>query len=213
MRKISDPSQPPASAPTSAIPSNPIQSVVGRLIQAESRKAPPVVAAPLPPPPKARKRRSVTWKPDSELEQVKIIENISLKYADDLFIRPPSDASARSMDINEAAALKDKERDELGPELDCELKWTVPIALDFTRIELEQQERGPKRAGSLEIDSPDREEQIERESTNLLVHYATDEDIPPSPNEPTPQSLEHSSFVPKYKDILLPGTLKVYFNI
>ena len=208
VRKTSDPSQ-----PVPVPPQTPAQSVVGRLIQPESRKAPPIIAAPLPPPPKAKKRRSVTWKPDSELEQINIIENISLKYADDLFIRPPSDASARSMDINEAAALKDKERDELGPELDCELQWTVPAALDFTRIDLDQQERGPKRAGSLKIDSADREEQIERESTNLLVHYAKDEDIPPSPNEPMPQALERNSSVPKYKNILLPSTLKVCIHL
>src|SRR5271156_674905 len=54
----------------------------------------------------SKKRKHVSWPPEQALEQVKLIENITIKYAEDLFWHPPQEfGNARDLDIGEGHAF------------------------------------------------------------------------------------------------------------
>jgi hypothetical protein len=53
-----------------------------------------------------KKRKRVSWATEDNLEHVKLIENITIKYADDLFWHPPAGfGNARDLDITEGRAF------------------------------------------------------------------------------------------------------------
>ena len=64
----------------------------------------------------------MSWAGEEKLEQVKLIENITIKYAEDLFWHPPQGfGNARDLDIGEGMVFgKDTIEDEE------EIEWYEP---------------------------------------------------------------------------------------
>jgi len=72
----------------------------------------------------SKKRKRVSWAPEESLENVKMIENITLKYADDLFWYPPQEfGNARDMDIGEGRAFG---KDTVEYDVEEEIEWYEP---------------------------------------------------------------------------------------
>ncbi|KAL0949070.1 hypothetical protein HGRIS_009166 [Hohenbuehelia grisea] len=144
---------------------------------AKSRKDSPAVATPPPAsetPPQAsgpnkaiKKRKSVTWAPDSQLESVLLIEKAV--YDDD-----PVDGShglhtLRELDRGEGAALHAHLFEEA-------IDWYESPPIEFP-IDIEVRPRGEE--------SKEREAQELREQTALSAAYMSAAHIPASPAEPT----------------------------
>ena len=72
----------------------------------------------------SRKRKRVSWAQDDDLEHVKMIENITIKYADDLFWHPPQAfGNARDLDIGEGRAFG---KDTVEYDVEEEIEWYEP---------------------------------------------------------------------------------------
>jgi len=71
-----------------------------------------------------KKRKRVSWATEDDLEHVKLIENITIKYADDLFWHPPAGfGNARDLDITEGRAFG---KDTLEYDVEEEIEWYEP---------------------------------------------------------------------------------------
>jgi len=74
--------------------------------------------------PKSKKRKRVSWASDDNLERVKLIENITIKYGDDLFWHPPQEfGNARDLDIGEGRAFGS---DTVEYDVEEEIEWYEP---------------------------------------------------------------------------------------
>lgn len=72
----------------------------------------------------SKKRKHVSWAADGDLEHVKLIENITIKYADDLFWHPPQAfGNARDLDIGEGMAFG---KDTVEYDVEEEIEWYEP---------------------------------------------------------------------------------------
>ena len=165
-----------------------------------------------------KKLKRVSWATEGQLEQVKMIENITIKYADDLFWHPPQAIeSARDLDIGEGHAFG---KDLVEYDVEEEIEWYEPKrmnlvfermlmkAFDFSTL-LEKEERGIKRAGTKTPEAKDAKVQKVREAGVLLVTYLSDGDIPGSPSEPFLEELVSSQQIVPPKIIPLPQDLRV----
>jgi len=73
---------------------------------------------------KSKKRKHVSWASDDNLERVKLIENITIKYGDDLFWHPPQEfGNARDLDIGEGRAFGS---DTVEYDVEEEIEWYEP---------------------------------------------------------------------------------------
>jgi len=71
-----------------------------------------------------KKRKRVSWATEDNLEHVKLIENITIKYADDLFWHPPAGfGNARDLDIGEGRAFG---KDTVEYDVEEEIEWYEP---------------------------------------------------------------------------------------
>jgi hypothetical protein len=72
----------------------------------------------------SKKRKQVSWPSEQNLEQVKMIENITIKYAEDLFWHPPQEfGNARDLDIGEGHAFG---KDLVEYDVEEEVEWYEP---------------------------------------------------------------------------------------
>ncbi|KAI0766177.1 hypothetical protein BD413DRAFT_572014 [Trametes elegans] len=118
-----------------------------------------------------RRKKSVTWAPDGQLEQVKFIERAV--YDDDGTGSLPTH-NLRDLDRDEGAALHNHLFEE-------QVEWSEPQPLEMPpEIEI------PPRGG----ESSERGAQEEREQSALVVSYASPAQIPDSPAEPPAQIAE-----------------------
>jgi hypothetical protein len=73
---------------------------------------------------RSRKRKHVSWAEGDNLERVKMIENITIKYGEDLFWNPPQEfGNARDMDIGEGRAFGS---DSVEYDVEEEIEWYEP---------------------------------------------------------------------------------------
>ena len=73
---------------------------------------------------RSRKRKHVSWAEGDNLERVKVIENITIKYGEDLFWHPPQEfGNARDMDIGEGRAFGS---DTVEYDVEEEIEWYEP---------------------------------------------------------------------------------------
>ncbi|KAK0467804.1 uncharacterized protein EV420DRAFT_1635076 [Desarmillaria tabescens] len=149
---------------------------------AKSRKESPAPApAPTPPaattgsPPQAgpsklgKKKKSVSWAPDNDLESVRFIEKAV--YDDDPVDGMHTAHSARELEKGEGAALHQHVFEET-------IDWSEPLLIDIP-VDIEIRARGEA--------SEERATQEQREETALGAMYMTTAHIPPSPGEPAKQ--------------------------
>ena len=72
----------------------------------------------------SKKRKHVSWASEDTLENVKMIENITIKYAEDLFWHPPQAfGNARDLDIGEGRAFG---KDLIEYDMEEEIEWYEP---------------------------------------------------------------------------------------
>ncbi|KAK0191456.1 hypothetical protein F5146DRAFT_1048772 [Armillaria mellea] len=147
---------------------------------AKSRKESP---APTPTPPLAttssppqpgpsrlgKKKKSVSWAPDSNLESIRFIEKAV--YDDDPVDGMHTAHSARELEKGEGAALHQHVFEET-------IDWSEPQLIDIP-IDIELRPRGDA--------SEEKTTQEQREETALGAMYMTSAHIPPSPGEPAKQ--------------------------
>ncbi|KIJ70622.1 hypothetical protein HYDPIDRAFT_122657 [Hydnomerulius pinastri MD-312] len=131
---------------------------------------PSAPAASTPPAPSTftgKKRKSVTWAPDGQLESIRLIERAV--YDDDPVDGIHTAHSLRDLDRGEGAALHAHLFEEL-------IDWTDPITIDIP-IDIDLAQRGQS--------SSEKTAQEEREQTALGALYMTSAQIPESPGEPS----------------------------
>ncbi|KAI0662865.1 hypothetical protein C8Q70DRAFT_954243 [Cubamyces menziesii] len=116
-----------------------------------------------------KRKKSVTWAPDGQLEQIKLIERAV--YDDDGTTGSLSTHNIRDLDRDEGAALHNHLFEE-------QIEWTEPQPLQMPP-EIEIPARGNE--------SQERAAQEEREQSALVVSYASPAQIPDSPAEPPVQ--------------------------
>ncbi|TBU27696.1 hypothetical protein BD311DRAFT_788974 [Dichomitus squalens] len=121
---------------------------------------------------KGKLKRSVTWAPDGQLEQIRLIERAV--YDDDPATGSHPAHNIRDLDRDEGAALHAVLFDE-------QIEWAEPQPL-----ELPPEIQIPPRGN----DSQERAAQEEREQNALLVLYPSPTQIPDSPAEPLTQIAE-----------------------
>ena len=169
----------------------------------------------------SKKRKSVSWATEDDLEHVQWIENITIKYAEDLFWHPPQAfGNARDLDIGEGRAFG---KDTVEYDVEEEIEWYEPkctspfhvskltcLVFEFPEIREASEERGVKRAGSRVAEAKEAEVQKVREAGVLLVTYLNEGDIPESPSEPFLEELVTSQqTAPPPKVIPLPQELRI----
>jgi hypothetical protein len=170
----------------------------------------------------AKKRKHVSWATEDDLEHVKLIENITIQYAEDLFWHPPQAfGNARDLDIGEGRAFG---KDTVEYDVEEEIEWYEPkctsslhvskltcLVFEFPEIREGSEDRGVKRAGSKVAEASEAEVQKIREAGVLLVTYLNEGDIPESPSEPFLEELVTSQqTAPPPKVIPFPQELKVH---
>jgi hypothetical protein len=80
----------------------------------------------------SKKRKHVSWAEGDDLERIKMIENITIKYAEDLFWHPPQGfGNARDLDIGEGHAFG-KDTMEYDEE---EIEWYEPKCTSLPRLD------------------------------------------------------------------------------
>lgn len=171
-----------------------------KLVEGLKRGASPASAPDSEPDQKKRKqKKTVTWRPDPELEQIKIFESIEPEDGEGDVARTPHEyGNARDLDRKEGAllhsgVLPDRDEDFLDWEspicnvfrIARRIRSLMKLAIDFSHRDLiqGQESRGPKRAGSLVIQSKLASLEEERQKSIFLVTYATESDIPWNPSE------------------------------
>ncbi|KAI1785323.1 hypothetical protein LXA43DRAFT_1077037 [Ganoderma leucocontextum] len=120
---------------------------------------------------KGKPRRSVTWAPEGQLEQIRLIERAV--YDDDPAIGSHPTHNIRDLDRDEGAALHAQTA-----LFDEQIEWAEPQPLEFPP-EIQPPPRGN--------DSQERGAQEERELSALLVLYTSTTQIPDCPAEPSAQ--------------------------
>ncbi|ORY83825.1 hypothetical protein BCR37DRAFT_280761 [Protomyces lactucae-debilis] len=192
-------------APVEAAPAKP-QVKISTLVEGLKRTLPSSTTPPpesTEPVQKRRKLKRVRWRPDDELEQVKIFEKEEPEYPEE----PAGEhGSARDLDRKEGAFMHaglafDRDEDFLA--------WEEPPLIAFTQRELaaDLARRGPKRAGTLIPHSKEAQIQEERERGVFLTIYTDINEIPPSPAEPNAATDEGKENNPP-KMIPLPTELR-----
>ncbi|KAJ3473772.1 hypothetical protein NLI96_g12832 [Meripilus lineatus] len=145
-----------------------------------------------------KKRKSVTWAPDNQLEMVKLIEravydddpadvsSLSSKfsYVFTLTIKSPL-AGLGTQGMHTSHNIRDLDRDE-GAALHAHLfeeqiDWTEPLLIEIPG-DIDVTQKGK--------DSLEKETQEKREQTALTAMYMSTAQIPESPAEPATQILE-----------------------
>ncbi|EIW62239.1 uncharacterized protein TRAVEDRAFT_70389 [Trametes versicolor FP-101664 SS1] len=133
-----------------------------------------------------KRKKSVTWAPDAQLEQIKLIDRAV--YDDDGATGSLQTHNLRDLDRDEGAALHNHLFEE-------QMEWTelqpleMPPEIDF-----------PPRGSQ----SQERDAQEEREQTALVASYASPAQIPDSPAEPPAQMPEEQ--VDEGVRLMLTGT-------
>ncbi len=84
----------------------------------------------------SKKRKHVSWATEDDLEHVKLIENITIKYAEDLFWHPPQAfGNARDLDIGEGRAFG---KDTVEYDVEEEIEWYEPKCKPhFSRVQVD----------------------------------------------------------------------------
>lgn len=151
-----------------------------------------------------RKKKSVSWKPDKVLVEVRVFENVEPDYSDGMYVHTEEFSNLRDLDRHEGMDLRNSMKFHyVEEEEDGEMPWVVPTEISFGSIP-EHDQKGIKRGGNKQPESGEAKIQQRREQEVLLVHYPMDSDIPPSPTEPT-NSRERKVDT---KEIPLPALLK-----
>ena len=137
-----------------------------------------------------RRKLRVTWKPQESLEEIRIFSHDpeEEKGHDHNMLRGVSDVQDEGRMLKLFSQRVDlEEEDEYEPEFDDDqlIPWRSPSVIDLSDADYNATMQNFKpRGGTIDVDSPERTVQEQRERNTLIAIYPTIADIPPSPREP-----------------------------
>ena len=143
----------------------------------------------------SRRHLRVTFKPDSSLVHIKYFHHDPEEESghDENFVRDAGDIGGEGRMFKQHKEMEDEEDDDetegaYGP-------WREPSLVDFSRIDPDERKRNyePYGGGENKPSCPEKEANLKRESSTLLVFYTHPSDIPSSPREPLEQQTQPSA--------------------
>ncbi|KAL9131279.1 MAG: hypothetical protein Q9217_000767 [Psora testacea] len=136
-----------------------------------------------------RRSLRVSFKGDDELVSIRtFIHDPDEELGhEDSQVRDVGDSKGEGqmLKMHKDLELDDEEEYEPPEEIEVPPPWVPPQPTDFSVIEDPELSRNyTSRAGRVDIISPERDIQAEREKNTLMAIYTSPSDIPPSPREP-----------------------------
>jgi hypothetical protein len=145
----------------------------------------------------ARRHLRVTWRPETSLVEVKYFDHEAddeeMDDKEDHLVRDAGDIGGEGHMFKQHKELDLDDDDE---ELDAEQRsWTPPSQVDFSVVPHDERQRNymPYGGGEKEPSCPEKEANVQRENSTLMVYYSSSDDIPPSPKEPVEQPQNDAS--------------------
>ena len=140
----------------------------------------------------SRRHLRVTFRPDASLVAIKYFSHDPEEEMghDENFVRDAGDIGGEGHMFKQHKELDVDEEDE---DHEVEFRpWIEPSLVDFSVVDPEERKRNyvPYGGGEVVPIRPEKEANVQRENTTLMVFYAHPSDIPASPAEPSEQSQE-----------------------
>ncbi|GKT60280.1 C-x8-C-x5-C-x3-H type zinc finger protein [Colletotrichum tofieldiae] len=137
----------------------------------------------------ARRKLRVSWKPESELVQVRIFHKEAAEDQDNM-TKDAADDRSEGMMLKQRSYNEDEDEDEDLPEK----PWVKPALANMSRIPQDYRDKSfVTRGGNLTFHTEEQKVTEEREKKELMVTYMDISDIPPTPKSPPPESAQLSS--------------------
>lgn len=134
----------------------------------------------------SRRSLRVTWKPDSELVQIKVFEKVDGEDSgrDVNMIRDAADDRAEGMMLKQGMSADEEEDDDDVPYQ----PWTEPTAMDFSNLPEDIRKKNyTTRGGAVTFKTDEQEYILQREHRELMALYQDVADIPETPKSPPPE--------------------------
>ncbi|KAF5662208.1 transcription factor [Fusarium heterosporum] len=151
----------------------------------------------------ARRKLRVSWKPESELVQVKIFhkEDAEDEGREQNMIRDAADDRSEGMVLKQRANEEEEEEDDDVPYQ----PWMGPVETDLSRLPTDVRNKNfVTRGGNVTFTTDEQQRIADREQRELMAIYTDPDDIPPSPKSPPPETAEASQQKTQY----LPDDIK-----
>nr|XP_036589518.1 c-x8-c-x5-c-x3-h type zinc finger protein [Colletotrichum truncatum]KAF6801523.1 c-x8-c-x5-c-x3-h type zinc finger protein [Colletotrichum truncatum] len=132
----------------------------------------------------ARRKLRVTWKPETELVQVRIFHKEAAEDEDNM-TRDAADDRSEGMMLKQRANFNEDEDDD--DELPYQ-PWVPPVLADLSSIDHDYREKSyVTRGGNVAFRTDEQKAIEDREKKELMVIYTDASDIPPTPKSPPPE--------------------------
>jgi hypothetical protein len=143
----------------------------------------------------SRRHLRVTFRPDASLVAIKYFSHDPEEEMghDANFVRDAGDIGGEGHMFKQHKELDVDEEDE---DNEVEFRpWIEPSMVDFSVVDPEERKRNymPYGGGEAVPTCPEKEANMQRENTTLMVFYAHPSDIPASPAEPSEQSQDSAA--------------------
>ncbi|KKO97315.1 hypothetical protein THAR02_10579 [Trichoderma harzianum] len=135
----------------------------------------------------ARRKLRVSWKPESELVQVKIFhkDDEEDEGRESNMIRDAADDRSEGMVLKQRANVDEDEDDDDIPYQ----PWLGPVEMDFSVLADDVRSKNyVTRGGTLTFTTDEQQRIAEREQRELMAIYTDIDDIPPTPKSPIPET-------------------------
>ncbi|GKU18736.1 unnamed protein product [Fusarium langsethiae] len=135
----------------------------------------------------ARRKLRVTWKPESELVQVKVFhkEDAEDEGREQNMIRDAADDRSEGMVLKQRADVDDDEEDDDVPYQ----PWMGPVGIDLSRLPTDVRNKNyVNRGGNVTFTTEEQQRIADREQRELVAIYTDPADIPPTPKSPPPEA-------------------------
>ncbi|OBS29345.1 hypothetical protein FPOA_03281 [Fusarium poae] len=135
----------------------------------------------------ARRKLRVTWKPESELVQVKIFqkEDAEDEGREQNMIRDAADDRSEGMVLKQRADVDDDEEDDDVPYQ----PWMGPVGIDLSRLPTDVRNKNyVNRGGNVTFTTEEQQRIADREQRELVAIYTDPAEIPPTPKSPLPEA-------------------------
>lgn len=150
----------------------------------------------------ARRKLRVTWKPESELVQVKIFQKEEAEDDGRLgnMIRDAGDDRSEGMVLKQRADVEEDDDDDDVPYQ----PWVGPVALEAGLPEETRNKNYVTRGGNVMFTTDEQHHIAEREQRELMAIYTDVDDIPPTPKSPPKEPAANPDWTKSH----LPGDAK-----
>ncbi|KAF5021344.1 hypothetical protein F66182_6612 [Fusarium sp. NRRL 66182] len=138
----------------------------------------------------ARRKLRVSWKPESELVQVRIFqkEDAEDEGREKNMIRDAADDRSEGMVLKQRADVEEEEDDDDVPYQ----PWMGPVPIDLSRLPTDVRNKNfVNRGGNVEFTTEEQKRIADREQRELMAIYTDPDDIPPTPKSPPPETVEN----------------------